>query len=318
MGVFNVNKVVKELLDNMEKVIVGKRFVLKHFLVALLINGHVLIEDVPGVGKTQIVGCLARSVNGVFNRIQFTPDVMPSDVMGFSMFNPSTREFEYREGAAMCNFLLADEINRASPKTQSSLLEIMEEYQVTVDGKTYPLPKPFMVLATQNPIESFGTYPLPEAQMDRFFIKLSIGYPEKDEEKLIIDRFGAENPLEKLKPVCSTSDLLELQEEVKRIRVEDSLKSYIVDIVNETRKSQYVIAGGSPRGSLNLYRASKAWAYINGRDYLLPDDIQQMAIPVLSHRIIMNQEAKMNSITADDVVKESLLNVEVPVLELAH
>src|SRR5690606_22702314 len=202
--------------------------------------------------------------------------------------------FEYREGAAMCNFLLADEINRASPKTQSSLLEIMEEYQVTVDGKTYPLPKPFMVLATQNPIESFGTYPLPEAQMDRFFIKLSIGYPEKDEEKLIIDRFGAENPLDELQPVCSISDILKLQEEVKRVKVEDSLKSYIIDIVNETRKNQYAVVGGSPRGSLSLYRASKAWAYINGRDYILPDDIQQMAIPVLSHRIIINQEAKMN------------------------
>lgn len=313
-----MNNGIKELLDNMEKVIVGKRFVLQHFLVALLNNGHVLIEDVPGVGKTQIVACLARSVNGVFNRIQFTPDVMPSDIMGFSMFNPSTREFEYREGAAMCNFLLADEINRASPKTQSSLLEIMEEYQVTVDGKTYPLPKPFMVLATQNPIESFGTYPLPEAQMDRFFLKLSIGYPEKDEEKLIIDRFGAENPLDKLKHVCTTSDVLNLQEEVKRVRVEDSLKSYIIDIVNETRKNQYAVVGGSPRGSLSLYRASKAWAYINGRDYILPDDIQQMAVPVLSHRIIINQEAKMNNITAGDVVKEALLNVKVPVLELAR
>lgn len=313
-----MNKAVEELLDNMEKVIIGKRFVLKHFLVALLNEGHVLIEDVPGVGKTQIVACLARSVNGVFNRIQFTPDVMPSDIMGFSMFNPSTREFEYREGAAMCNFLLADEINRSSPKTQSSLLEIMEEYQVTVDGETYLIPRPFMVLATQNPIESFGTYPLPEAQMDRFFIKLSIGYPGKDEEKLIIDRFGTENPLNKLKPVCSTSDLLKLQDEVKGVRVEDCLKLYIIDIVTETRKNKYVAVGGSPRGSLNLYKASKAWAYIKGRDYILPDDIQEMAKPVLSHRIILNQEAKMKNVTADNVVEKSLLNVKVPILEQAQ
>ncbi|MDQ2084833.1 MoxR family ATPase [Herbivorax sp. ANBcel31] len=310
-------KSVEELLDNMEKVIVGKRFVLKHFLVALLNDGHVLIEDVPGVGKTQIVACMARSVNGMFNRIQFTPDVMPSDIMGFSMFNPATREFEYREGAAMCNFLLADEINRSSPKTQSSLLEIMEEYQVTVDGKTYPIPKPFMVLATQNPIESFGTYPLPEAQMDRFFLKLTIGYPSKSEEKLIIDRFGIENPLRKLSPVCSTSDLLKFQEDVRNVKVEECLKSYIIEIVSETRENQHITVGCSPRGSLNLYRASKAWAYIKGRDYVLPDDIQDMAIPVLSHRIIMNQEAKMENITSDNVIEEVLLNVKVPALDLA-
>ena len=203
-----MNKRVKELLDNMEKVIVGKRFVLKHFLVALLNNGHVLIEDVPGVGKTQIVACLARSVNGVFNRIQFTPDVMPSDIMGFSMFNPSTREFEYREGAAMCNFLLADEINRASPKTQSSLLEIMEEYQVTVDGKTYPLPKPFMVLATQNPLEQQGTYPLPEAQLDRFMMKVNITYPTKDEGKEILSRMARVDSPIQIKPVVSLEDIM--------------------------------------------------------------------------------------------------------------
>ncbi|AEV70588.1 AAA family ATPase [Acetivibrio clariflavus] len=307
-----MNNVIEVLIENVEKVIVGKRSVIELILVALLSDGHVLIEDVPGVGKTQIVATLARSVNGIFNRVQFTPDLMPSDIMGFSMFNPATREFEYRKGAAMCNFLLADEINRTSPKTQSSLLEIMEENQVTVDGKTYQLPKPFMVLATQNPVESFGTYPLPEAQMDRFFLKLSIGYPGKNEEKLILDRFGSENPLNKLKPVTNTDELLELQNQVKEVKVEDCIKEYIVNIVEATRNSQHVVLGGSPRASLNLYRASKAWAFIRGREYVIPDDIQAMAVPVLAHRIIMNSGAKMKSITAENVVNEAIMKVKVP------
>jgi len=307
-----MNNIIEALIENIEKVIVGKRSVIEHILVALLSDGHVLIEDVPGVGKTQIVATLARSVNGVFNRVQFTPDLMPSDIMGFSMFNPATREFEYRKGAAMCNFLLADEINRTSPKTQSSLLEIMEENQVTVDGKTYKLPKPFMVLATQNPVESFGTYPLPEAQMDRFFLKLSIGYPGKNEEKLILDRFGSENPLNKLKPVTNTDELLELQNQVKEVKVDDCIKDYIVNIVEATRNSQHVVLGGSPRASLNLYRASKAWAFIRGREYVIPDDIQAMAVPVLAHRIIMNSGAKMKSITAEVVVNEAIMKVKVP------
>ena len=307
-----MNNMIEALIGNMEKVIIGKRPVLEHILAALLSDGHVLIEDVPGVGKTQIVATLARSVNGIFNRVQFTPDLMPSDIMGFSMFNPATREFEYRKGAAMCNFLLADEINRTSPKTQSSLLEIMEESQVTVDGKTYQLPRPFMVLATQNPVECFGTYPLPEAQMDRFFLKLSIGYPEKSEEKLIIDRFGSANPLTELKSVANIDDLLELQNQVKKIKIEDCLKTYIVDIIEATRKSQDVVLGGSPRGSLNLYRASKAWAFIRGREYVIPDDIQKMSVPVLAHRIIMNSGAKMKGITAENVVSDAIMKVKVP------
>lgn len=307
-----MNNMIEALIENMEKVIIGKRDVLEHILVALLSDGHVLIEDVPGVGKTQIVATLARSVNGIFNRVQFTPDLMPSDIMGFSMFNPATREFEYRKGAAMCNFLLADEINRTSPKTQSSLLEIMEENQVTVDGKTYQLPKPFMVLATQNPVECFGTYPLPEAQMDRFFLKLSIGYPEKSEEKLIIDRFGSANPLTELSPAANIDDLINLQNQVKKVKIEDCLKTYIVDIIEATRKSPDVVLGGSPRGSLNLYRAAKAWAFIRGREYVVPDDIQKLAVPVLAHRIIMNSGAKMKSITAENVVNEAILKVKVP------
>lgn len=309
-----MSKTIDILIDNMEKIIIGKRSVIEHLLVALFSDGHVLIEDVPGVGKTQLVATLARSVNGVFNRVQFTPDVMPSDIMGFSMFNPGTREFEYREGATMCNFLLADEINRTSPKTQSSLLEIMEEFQVTVDGKTYKLPRPFMVLATQNPIESFGTYPLPEAQMDRFFLKLSIGYPDKNEEKMIIDRFGNENPLDSLEPVTTTQELIELKEQVKKVRVEECLKDYIINIISATRNDKNVVLGCSPRGSLNLYKASKAWAFIMGRGYVLPDDIQKMAVPVLAHRIIISQEAKTNNSNSSKVIADIIQNTKVPVV----
>lgn len=308
--------IIDTLINNIEKIIIGKRLVIEYLLIALLSDGHVLIEDVPGVGKTQLVATLARSVNGVFNRIQFTPDVMPSDIMGFSMYNPATKEFEYRIGAAFCNFLLADEINRTSPKTQSSLLEIMEEFQVTVDRKTYKLPRPFMVLATQNPIESFGTYPLPEAQMDRFFLKLSIGYPDKDGEKLILDRFGSENPLDKLAPVITTQDLIALKELVKQVRMEECLKEYIINITAATRSDRNVLLGCSPRGSLNLYKAAKARAFIMGRDYVLPDDIQKMAVPVLAHRIILNQGAKMNNYNYNSalLITDILHNIKVPVV----
>lgn len=308
-----MDNMINAIIANMEKVIVGKRPVLEKLLVALLNNGHVLLEDVPGVGKTQIVATLAKSLNGIFNRIQFTPDVMPSDVMGFSMFNPGTREFEYREGAAMCNFLLADEINRASAKTQSSLLEIMEEAQVTIDGKTYPLPQPFMVLATQNPIESYGTYLLPEAQMDRFFLKLSIGYPSKSEEKTILDRFERDTPLLDLNPAATMENIKEMQQQVKKIKITDSLKTYIIDIVDETRRNTTITLGVSPRGSLSLMKAAKAWAYIKGRDYVIPDDIQAMAVSVLSHRIIRGSSSKIKNITEEAIILETLSKVKVPV-----
>lgn len=308
-----MNTLVASLLNNVEKIIYGKRKVLEYLITALLCEGHVLIEDVPGVGKTQMVAALARSVNGIFHRVQFTPDVMPSDIMGFSMFNPATREFEYREGAAVCNFLLADEVNRTSPKTQSSLLEIMEEFQVTVDGKTYPLPRPYMVLATQNPIESFGTYPLPEAQLDRFFMKLTLGYPDKATESEILEQYGSQNPLKELQPVCEPSDILSLQQQVKNVHMDESLKDYIVEIAEQTRKSANAALGVSPRGSLNLYRASKAWAFVCGRDYVLPDDIQEMAALVLPHRILLNSDARMNGVDAKEVVAEAVSRVNVPV-----
>lgn len=307
-----MKRTVDIILDNMEKIIVGKRGVLEKIMAALLNDGHVLIEDVPGVGKTQMVAALANSVRGVFHRIQFTPDVMPSDIMGFSMFNPGTRQFEYKEGVAVCNFLLADEINRASSKTQSSLLEIMEEFQVTIDGKTYLLPRPFMVLATQNPIESYGTYLLPEAQMDRFFIRLSIGYPSKEEEKLILDRFEKSNPLSDLLPVVELKEIIELQNQVKNIKVEDCLKAYIISIAEATRDYNDIVLGVSPRGSLSLLKAAKAWAFIKGREFVIPDDIQEMVKPVLAHRLILGSGAKIKNITAENIIEEIVNSIKVP------
>ena len=304
-----MNEVIKKIIDNIEKVIIGKKNVIEQLMVALLSEGHVLIEDVPGVGKTQVVGALAKSVDGVFNRIQFTPDIMPSDVVGFSMFNPETKEFTYKSGAVMCNFLLADEINRSSPKCQSSLLEIMEEFQVTIDGKRHDVPRPFMVLATENPVEHQGTYKLPEAQMDRFLLKISMGYPNKQEEKLILDRFEGENPLKKLKPIITVEELINMQEQVKEVTVVDNIKYYIVDLIQETRKNPKVLVGISPRGGIGLLKAAKSLAYLRGRDYVIPDDIQEMAIPVLAHRIILKSNIGINS---EEVIREAIKNVEVP------
>ncbi|CDM69485.1 putative protein YeaC [Clostridium bornimense] len=304
-----MNQIIKRIIDNIEKVIIGKRNVIEQLMVALLSEGHVLIEDVPGVGKTQVVGALAKSVDGIFNRIQFTPDIMPSDVVGFSMFDPETKEFTYKSGVVMCNFLLADEINRSSPKCQSSLLEIMEEFQVTVDGKIHTVPRPFMVLATENPVEHQGTYKLPEAQMDRFLLKISMGYPNKEEEKLILDRFEGENPLKKLESIITMEELVNMQEQVKEVTVLDNIKYYIVDLIHESRKNPKVLVGISPRGGISLLKAAKSLAYIRGRDYVIPDDIQEMAIPVLSHRIILKSNI---GVTSDEIIKEAIKNVEVP------
>ena len=304
-----MNEVIKKIIDNIEKVIIGKRNVIEQLMVALLSEGHVLIEDVPGVGKTQVVGALAKSVDGIFNRIQFTPDIMPSDVVGFSMFDPETKEFTYKSGVVMCNFLLADEINRSSPKCQSSLLEIMEEFQVTVDGKIHDVPRPFMVLATENPVEHQGTYKLPEAQMDRFLLKISMGYPNKEEEKLILDRFESENPLKKIEPIITIEELINMQEQVKEVTVVDNIKYYIVDLIQETRKNPKVLVGISPRGGISLLKAAKSLAYLRGRDYVIPDDIQEMAIPVLSHRIILKSNI---GTTSEEIIKEAIKNVEVP------
>lgn len=307
-------KILKKIVANVENVIVGKRNVIELALISMICNGHVLIEDVPGVGKTSLVSALAKSINASFKRIQFTPDVLPSDITGFSIFNQKNCEFEYRPGAIMSQIILADEINRTSPKTQASLLEVMEEYQVTVDGMTYKVPKPFMVLATQNPVEYIGTYPLPEAQIDRFFMKITIGYPTLGEECQILTKFQLSNPLEQLLPVAESADIIELQEEVKNVHVDKTLSNYIVEIVSQTRKHPDVTLGSSPRGSLSLFRASQAWAFYNDRDYVQPDDIKKMVSPVLSHRIILKQEAKLKKINTEDILASIVSKIKVPVV----
>ena len=249
---------IEALIGNIEKVIVGKRTPIVQTTAALLIGGHVLLEDVPGVGKTQLAAALAKSVNGTFSRVQMTPDIMPSDITGFSMLNRETGDFEYRKGAAFCNFLLADEINRASPKAQSSLLEVMEERQVSIDGNTYALPEPFMVIATQNPVETYGTYHLPEAQMDRFSMKISMGYPTASEESEILDRNENDNPITRISAVLSTDDIIALQEQVKKVRASQNVKDYIISVANATRSDEGIKLGVSPRGSIALYKSAKA------------------------------------------------------------
>ncbi len=307
-------KILKDIINNIETVIVGKRYAVELAVMALICNGHVLIEDVPGVGKTSLVSALAKSLNASFKRIQFTPDVLPSDITGYCVYNQKTGDFEYRPGAIMSQIILADEINRTSPKTQSSLLEVMEEYQATVDGVTYRVPQPFMVLATQNPVEYLGTYPLPEAQIDRFFMKIKIGYPSNAEESHILSKFQYSSPLEDLQPIAQSSDILALQEEVRNIHVDKTLNNYIVDIVSQTRKHSEIALGSSPRGSLSLFRASQAWAYYNGRNYVLPDDIKKMVIPVLSHRLILKQEAKLRKINTEEILSSIVGRINVPVV----
>lgn len=306
---------LKEVVDNIEKVIVGKRETIELVIISLVCNGHVLIEDIPGVGKTSLASAVAKSINASFKRIQFTPDVLPSDITGFSIFNQKTGEFEYRAGSIMSQLILADEINRTSPKTQASLLEVMEENQVTVDGKTYPAPQPFMVMATQNPVEYLGTYPLPEAQIDRFFMKISIGYPSVTEECEIVTRFQYGNPLEDLQPVVNSDTILLIQDEIKKVHVDKSLVSYMVDVVNKTRNHSDVLLGSSPRGSLSLFRASQAWAYYNGRNYVLPDDIKKMMVPVLQHRVILTQEAKLRKISPVEVIDSIVEKTDIPMVD---
>lgn len=307
-----MDKRISALIDNIEKVIIGKREVIIKTVTALLMEGHVLIEDVPGVGKTQLAAALSRSVDGVFSRIQLTPDIMPSDITGFSMLDRQTGELEYKKGAAFCNFLLADEINRASPKAQSSLLEVMEERQVSIDGKTHILPRPFMVLATQNPVETYGTYHLPEAQMDRFAMKISMGYPTAAEETGILERNEFENPVAKIKPVLSLDDIAALQDEVKKVRAAESVKNYIVAIAAATRNSENIKLGVSPRGSIALYKAAKALAFIDERDYITPDDVRNCAVSVLSHRIMLSPKGKAALGTAEAAIEKAVADTAVP------
>lgn len=308
-----MDKRISALIDNIEKVIIGKREVITQAVTALLMEGHILIEDVPGVGKTQLAAALSRSVDGDFSRIQLTPDIMPSDITGFTMINRQTGEFEYKKGAAFCNFLLADEINRASPKAQSSLLEVMEERQVSLDGHTYELSRPFMVLATQNPVETYGTYHLPEAQMDRFAMKISMGYPSAEEEASILERNENENPVRSLQPVLTTADIAALQDEVKKVSAAANVKNYIVDIVNATRNDEAIKLGVSPRGSIALYKAAKAWAFINERSFITPDDVRHCAVSVLSHRIMLSPKGKAEYGSAENVIGQVISRINVPV-----
>lgn len=308
-----MDKRISALIDNIEKVIIGKREVITQAVTALLMEGHILIEDVPGVGKTQLAAALSRSVDGDFSRIQLTPDIMPSDITGFTMINRQTGEFEYKKGAAFCNFLLADEINRASPKAQSSLLEVMEERQVSLDSHTYELPRPFMVLATQNPVETYGTYHLPEAQMDRFAMKISMGYPSAEEEASILERNENENPVRSLQPVLTTADIAALQDEVKKVSTAANVKNYIVDIVNATRNDEAIKLGVSPRGSIALYKAAKAWAFINERSFITPDDVRHCAVSVLSHRIMLSPKGKAEYGSAENVIGQVVSRINVPI-----
>jgi len=297
---------MRTIIGNVEKIIVGKQYAISLVIATLACRGHVLIEDVPGVGKTSLVAALARSVNGSFKRIQFTPDIMPSDITGYSAFSPKTGEFEYRPGAVMSQFVLADEINRTSPKTQSSLLEVMEENQVTVDGETHPVPSPFMVLATQNPVDYLGTFALPEAQLDRFFMKISLGYPDEKSEGRMLDRFKGKNPMDSLSPVAEGADIIQVQELVEQIHVDPEINKFIVTVTRHTREHPDVQLGASPRASICLFRASQAWAMYEGRDYVIPDDVMQMAPHVLSHRILMRQEATIRRVNVYDVLDKAL------------
>jgi len=304
---------IQEIIENVEKVIIGKRQVIEYFLTAILSNGHILLEDIPGVGKTMLSRAMAISLGMSFKRIQCTPDLLPSDITGVSVFNQKTQEFEFRPGPVFANLVLADEINRATPRTQSSLLECMEERQVTVEGVSIKLPRPFIVMATQNPIEYEGVFPLPEAQLDRFLMKLSIGYPSYEDEMEIVKMQRLRHPIEELKPVASLEEVLSLQEKIKEVYVDETIIQYILDIVSATRRHSDIAVGSSPRGSLALYRTSQALAYIRGRDYVLPDDVKELAPLVLSHRIILKSESYLRGYTQRGVISSILASVEVPV-----
>lgn len=308
----DVQAIANRIVENVEKVIIGKRASVQLTVLGLLCQGHILIEDVPGVGKTVLAKSLSKSVGCKFQRIQFTPDMLPSDVTGVSVFNQKTREFEFRPGPIHAQIVLVDEINRATPKTQSSLLEAMEERQVTVDGTTYPLESPFMVLATQNPIEYEGTFPLPEAQLDRFMMRIRLGYATKEEEIEVLDRQQYRHPIEAIDQVVSVEELLEAQSAVKEIYLDEKVKEYIVDLVRQTREHPEVYLGSSSRGALAIYRMCQARAALFGRDFVLPDDVKALAVPALSHRIIVGPAARIKDVEPEAIVQEILDRTAVP------
>lgn len=304
-----MNAKIEQLINNIETVILGKRDVIEKIVCAMIAGGHVLIEDVPGVGKTLLAETLAKSVSGTFGRIQFTPDLMPSDVIGYTVIDQRTGEATYRAGAAMCNFLLADEINRTSPKVQSSLLEAMEELQISVDGVTHKLPVPFMTLATQNPIETYGTYHLPEAQLDRFLMRISIGYPDRASELSMLEKMPQKMTIE---PVMSLDEVLELRENASRVAVSEQVKAYILMITGATRNRREIKLGASPRGSIALYRATQAMALINNRAFATPDDVKQMATAVLAHRVIL-AAGQTEFVSSEELIGKILMDTTVPV-----
>jgi MoxR-like ATPase len=301
-----------QVIENVEKVIIGKRDTVELTLIGLLAQGHLLIEDVPGVGKTMLARAIAKSIGCSFRRIQFTPDMLPSDVTGVSVFNQKTMEFEFRPGPVMAQIVLTDEINRATPKTQSALLEAMEERQATVDGVTYPMKRPFLVMATQNPIEYEGTFPLPEAQLDRFMLRISLGYPNKTDEISILDAQQFKHPIEELEQVVTVDELMAAQEQVKQAYVDDLIKNYIVDLVGMTREHPDAYLGASPRGSLTLYKAAQVRASLQGRDYVIPDDIKALALSALAHRLIVSPSARIKDVDPRAVVEDVIQSVPVP------
>lgn len=319
MNLNDIKVLSEKIKENMSKVVVGKSEIIDQMLIALFCSGHVLLEDVPGVGKTMLAKCLSHSINCEFKRIQFTPDLLPSDLTGINYFNQKDGEFVFRAGPLFSNIVLADEINRATPRTQASLLECMEEKQISIDGETKSLSNPFFVIATQNPVETHGTFPLPEAQLDRFFLRLRPGYPTKDESKEILDRFNGQDPYKEIKAVASADEITDAQHSFNQVIVSDAIKLYIVSIVEETRNNEKTLLGVSPRGSLALMKAAQVLAIYRGRSFVIPDDIKDVATPVLAHRILLKGRAiSGGALAVEDLVKEILKKIPAPVEDFGN
>lgn len=308
-----MDKIVKNIMDNIKKVIIGRDEIIKHMIISYLCEGHILLEGDPGVGKTRLALALAKSIEGDFNRIQFTPDILPSDITGFSLLNRQSNTLEYKKGVAFCNFLLADEINRASPRVQSSLLEAMEEKQVTVEGVIHKLPYPFMVMATENAIEQQGTYPLPEAQLDRFFMKLTLEYPNKEEWEKILDQSEENDPLKSITSIVNLEEIQRVKQTINAIYVSREVKTYIIDIAQAIRENELVQTGVSPRGTIALLKAAKGYAFLEGRTYVLPDDVHKVLLPVVGHRMVLVGHAEWKNIKIEALLNSILEEIEVPV-----